>query len=158
MLLRLSAVVAALALLLSYSVSPPVPASAEAELLAMHAADRKAHFAHDVDALLVSFPPEFIQLRDGKIERFSQGDMRKRFTEYFRGAEFMAWDDLEAPIVHVSPDGKMGWMAARVKVSINRTDGSGKKVTEDTIMSWLSTYEKHDGRWQHVANATTVER
>jgi hypothetical protein len=157
-MLRLSAVVAALALLLSYSVSPPVPGSAETELLAMHAADRKAHFEHDVDALLATLPLEFTQVRDGKIERFSQAEMRQRFTEYFRGAEFTAWDDLEAPIVHVSPDGKMGWMAVRARVSINRTDGSGKKVTADTIVSWLSTYEKHHGKWQHVANATTVER
>lgn len=84
--------------------------------------------------------------------------MRQRFTQYFQGAEFTAWDDLEPPIVHVSPDGQMGWMIVRMKIAMNRADASGRKTTESTVMAWMSTYEKHDGKWQHVTNASTVEQ
>ena len=132
--------------------------SAKDELLAIHQADRKAHFARDADALVANVAPEFLQVYDGKIHRISRDDLRKRFVNYFQGAEFVAWDDLEPPVIEVSPDGKMGWMAVRLKVTIRKADAAGSKIAEDTIMSWISTYEKHDGIWQHVANATTIEK
>lgn len=124
----------------------------------MHREARQAHFGDDLNALLSTVPAEFIYVRDGRIETQSQEERRKRFTQYFQGAQFTAWDDLEPPIVHVSPDGQMGWMVVRVKFAINRTDASGKKTKESTVMAWMSAYEKHEGRWQHVANATTLER
>jgi ketosteroid isomerase-like protein len=132
--------------------------SAKDELMAIHQADRKAHFARDADALVANVAPEFLQVFDGKIQRISREDLRKRFVNYFQGAEFVAWDDLEAPVIQVSPDGKMGWMAVRLKVTIRKADASGSKISEDTTMSWISTYEKHEGVWQHVANATTIEK
>jgi len=135
----------------------PKQQSPEAELLALHQGDRRAHFAHDVDALLATAPPEFISVRDGNVRSQSKDELRKRFTEYFGGAEFTSWDDLEPPIVHISPDGRMGWMIVRVKIAINRSDSTGKRTTENVVMAWMSAYEKHDGKWQHMANATTVE-
>ncbi len=135
----------------------PEQKSAEAELLALHQSDRRAHVTHDVEGLLATFPPEFISVRDGNIRRQPQDELRKRFTEYFRGAKFTAWEDLEPPVVHVSPDGQMGWMIARVKIAINRSDAAGQPSTENVVMAWMSAYEKHEGKWQHVANATTIE-
>jgi ketosteroid isomerase-like protein len=133
------------------------PESAKAGLLALHQADRRAHFAHDVDALLSVLPPEFIYVRDGKIQMQTKEAIRKRFTEYFQGAEFTAWDDLEPPIVRVSPDGLMGWMIVRVKISYNKTDAAGKKTSEEAVCAWMSTYEKVEGKWVHVANVSTFE-
>jgi len=131
--------------------------SAKAELLALHQADRRAHFAHDVDALVSGLPPEFIYVRDGKIQRQTKEAIRKRFTEYFQGAEFTAWDDLEPPIVRVSPDGRMGWMIVRVKIAYSKTDAAGKKSAEETVCAWMSAYEKIEGKWVHVANTSTFE-
>lgn len=90
------------ALVLSTALRPARPmvdveAAATAELLALHKADRRAHFAHDVDALLATLPDTFTYVRDGKVETQSKESLRKRFREYFRGAEFTAWDDLEPP-------------------------------------------------------------
>ena len=136
----------------------PAELTVKDELLAIHQADRRAHFARDADALVANVAPEFLQVFDGKIQRMSREDLRRRFATYFQGAEFVAWDDLEPPVIQLSPDGKMGWMAVRLKVMIRRHDAAGSKIAEDTTMSWLSTYEKHDGKWQHVANATTVEK
>ena len=142
---------------LSSPAGPEGPEAAKAELLALHRGDRRAHFQHDVDALLASVPPEFIFVRDGEIRAQSRDDLRTQFTRYFQGTEFTAWDDLDPPIVRVSPDGQMGWMAVRLKIALNRADASGQKTNETTVMAWISVYEKHDGKWQHMANATTVE-
>ena len=131
--------------------------TAKAELLALHQADRRAHFHHDVDALVASLPPEFIYVRDGKIQTQTKVDLRKRFTEYFQGAEFSAWDDLEPPIIHVSPDGQMGWMVVRVKVVYSKTDAAGKRTQEQSVIAWMSVYEKQEGKWFHMVNASTFE-
>jgi len=153
-------VATAFAGLLSIVPARPPDADAErarAELLTLHQADRRAHFSHDIGALLATLPAELIYVREGKVEHQSKEQLRHRFEEYFRGAEFSAWDDLEPPIIHVSPDGQMGWMILRVKVAYTQTDPGGKKTGEQTVMAWMSAYEKRDGKWLHVANITTVE-
>jgi len=158
---RVGLIVGALAGLLCISPTPPLihadAETAKAELLALHQADRRAHFHHDVDALVASLPSEFIYVRDGKIQRQTKEDLRKRFTEYFQGAEFSAWDDLEPPIIHASPDGQMGWMVVRVKVAYSKTDAAGKRTQEQSVIAWMSVYEKREGKWVHVANASTFE-
>ena len=99
--------------------------------------------------------PEFTTVHEGNIRVMSREDVRKQFTEYFRGAEFSAWDDLEPPVIRISPDGKMGWMIVRVRIAYTKTDAGGATSKEDTVMAWMSAYEKHDGKWLLVANATT---
>src|SRR6202035_751726 len=150
-----------LAGLLCFAPAPPLihtdAETAKAELLALHQADRRAHFHHDVNALLATVPAEFIYVRDGKIQRQTKEDLRKRFSEYFQGAEFSAWDDLEPPIIHASPDGQMGWMVVRVKIAYSKTDAAGKKTPEQSVIAWMSVYEKHEGNWVHMANSSTFE-
>jgi hypothetical protein len=140
---------------------PPAHAdasSAQAELLAIHQADRRAHFHRDVDALVAALPPDFrhISVRDGKVETQSPDDLRRQFTNYFQGAEFSAWDDLEPPIIQVSPDGQMGWMVVRVRIAYSKRDSAGKKTQEQSVIAWMSVYEKREGKWLHMANASTV--
>jgi hypothetical protein len=150
-----------LAGLLCFAPTPPLihadAETAKAEMLALHQADRRAHFHHDVDALIAAVPAEFIYVRDGKVQTQTNEDLRKRFTQYFQGAEFFAWDDLEPPIIHASPDGQMGWMVVRVKIAYSKTDAAGKKSQEQSVIAWISVYEKHEGKWLHVANASTFE-
>jgi uncharacterized protein (TIGR02246 family) len=131
--------------------------TAKAELLALHQADRRAHFDCDVDAILSTIGPDFTFVRDGKIKVMTRDAVRKQFTQYFDGAQFSAWDDLEPPIIHVSPDGQMGWMIVRVKVVYTKTDSSGKKSEDESVIAWMSAYEKRDGKWLHIANASTFE-
>ena len=137
------------------SSSHDVQATAKAELLELHQSARRAHFEHDVEAILATIPEKMTMVRDGKVEMRSREDVRKRFTKYFQGTEFSAWDDLEPPMIHVSADGQMGWMIVRVRVAYMKTDASGAKSTEDSVLAWMSAYEKRDGKWMHVANTTT---
>jgi hypothetical protein len=130
-------------------------ASAKEELLAVHQSARRAHFNRDVDFIVGGMGSEFTAVREGNIRVMSPGDVRKQFTEYFRGTEFSAWDDLEPPIIRISPDGKMGWMIARVRIAYTKMGAEGAREKEDTVMAWMSTYEKRDGKWLLVANATT---
>jgi hypothetical protein len=141
---------------------PPAPlvsdveSTAKAELLAIHKDARRAHFEHDVDAILAGTSESSTSVRDGKVQVRSRDDVRKQFAQYFQGTQFSTWDDLEPPIIQVSPDGKMGWMIVRVRIAYTKTDASGAQSKEDTVMAWMSVYEKRDGKWLHVANASTT--
>ena len=130
-------------------------AAAKAELLTLHQAARRAHFNRDVDFIVAGMGAQFTTVHEGAIRVMSREDVRKQFTEYFRSTEFSAWDDLETPIIQVSPDRKMGWMIVRVRIAYTKTNDAGAKSKEDTVMAWMSAYEKRDGKWLLVANATT---
>ena len=52
---------------------------AEAELLSLHTEERRAHFDHDVQALLAHVGPEVVDVRDGRVNHMSREDVRARF-------------------------------------------------------------------------------
>ena len=133
----------------------PAQKQAESELLTLHKEDRRAHFDHDVKSLLAHVAPQLLDVRDGRVNRMSRGDVRARFEEYFKNAQFLAWDDAEPPIIKVSRDGKMACMIVRVRISYTEADASGKKGNQSTVGAWMSIYEKQNGIWLMTAVTST---
>jgi len=127
------------------------------ELLRVHRTDREAHLRTDVELLQRSSPEEFISVSRGKIHRAKKSDEHKMFTEYFRGAMYYEWDDVDEPIVRVSKDGSMGWMITRVSVRRTQKGPAGEEKEEKFTYAGIMTYEKVDGRWMRVANVSTFE-
>lgn len=127
--------------------------AAMAEILAIHRADRLAHFNRDVSSLLRNGSAELIEVRDSNIKHMSRAALEDRFQQYFASAKFLAWDDMQEPIVHVSADGKMAWMI--VKVHVRYEDIQHNNRIEDNVLAWMSVYEEIDGRWVMQAVATT---
>ena len=130
-------------------------AKEKAELLRLHKADREAHFATDVELLQRHSSEEFISVSGGKIYRTSKADERKQFSEYFKGAKYYEWDDVEAPIVRISKDGNMAWMITRVRVRRTQNTATGSDKEEKFTYAGIMTYEKRDGKWMRVANVST---
>lgn len=129
----------------------------KAELLRLHKAGREAHFKTDVELLLENSPEEMISVSRGKINRSGKAEGRKMFTEYFRGAKYYEWDDVEEPIIRVSKDASMAWMITRIRVRRVQRDASGAEREEKFVYAGIMTYEKRDGRWVRVANVSTFE-
>ena len=125
------------------------------QLLALHRSERTAHFSHDTQWFLDHIEREILDVRDGTVNRLLREDIRVQFNEYFRNVKFSKWDDVEPPVVQVSPDGQMGWMIVRVRIVYSGTDSAGKKVAEDTVLAWMSAYEKKQGKWTMTAVTTT---
>lgn len=66
--------------------------------------------------------------------------------------------DLQQPIIKISKDGTLGYLAARVKVQGYNVDKSGilgKKF--EFISAWIATFEKIDGLWKLTSNASNFE-
>jgi hypothetical protein len=135
----------------------PVQQEGVAELLAIHRADRRAHFNHDVSAIVAELGPELLDVRNGQINRLSRDSVRAHFEAYFRTAKFSAWDDLEPPVVRVSQDGLVGWMVVRVRVAYDETTNPGQIVPRESIQSWMSAYQKLGGKWMLEAVTSTEE-
>ena len=133
-------------------------ASERTELLRLHRNDREAHFKTDVTLLQERTPDVMISVADGKVRRVAKADQRAMFVEWFRGATYLEWDDIEAPIVRVSNDATMAWIITRLRVRRMKKDTQGVEKPEAFIYAGIMTYEKLAGRWMKVANVSTVER
>ncbi len=139
----------------------PAPQTADvekekAEILRLHDLDRAAHLKGDAADLVSRLALDLISVAEGKIIRQTREENRKLFEEYFRGSKHTAWDDLEPPVVRVSPDGQMAWAIYRVHSRYEQTRDSKKEVTE-FVAAWMSAYEKRNGKWEMTAVASTFE-
>jgi hypothetical protein len=151
-----------LLLLISSASSAPTgmtadPEKEKAELLRLHRADREAHFKTDADMLTSRSAEVLISVSRGKVHRSGREEVRKQFVEYFRGAKYYEWDDLEEPLIRVSEDASMAWMITRTRVRRVQKDAAGAEREERFVYAGLTTYEKRGGRWTRVANASTFE-
>lgn len=135
----------------------PDPEKEKAELLRLHRADREAHFKADAEMLVSRSPEVLISVSRGKVNRTGREQVRRRFEEYFRGATYYEWDDMEEPIVRVSGDASMAWMVTRVRVRRVQRDAAGAEREERFVYAGITTYEKRGGKWMRAANASTFE-
>lgn len=139
-------------LLLAGCVSAPRASTDEAQLLAMHARVLKAHLESDVDALLADQADDFTMVSRGDVERITRSDLRSFLGPYLASTRFNAYRDVVPPIVKVSPDGRLGWVIAKIEASGTR---NGQAV--QFVSAWIELYEKRDGRWYGVGNVSNFK-
>lgn len=118
-------------------------------------AERQAHLQRDADALVAHLADTLISLDAGTISEVSRDEMRGAFHQYFSGARYERWEDLEPPRIRLSNDGKMASVARRVSVA--RTTHGEARPGDTFVSSFLATYEMRDGRWQMTSVASTFE-
>ena len=129
--------------------SPDLAAETKA-LLALHQLEIRAHIERDADALAANHGDDFVSASRGRIDRSSKEQTRAFFKRYFEGASYPQYEDAEPPIVRLSDDASMGWVLSRLRV---RRVHEGKETA--FVYAGIMAYEKQDGRWIRVANAST---
>jgi hypothetical protein len=137
---------------------PSDSAAKEAEvesLLAILASDRQAHFDTDAQRLASNLADTLIDVADGAIEFQSRADVEASFASYLAGAEYRAWDDVVPPIVRISDDLSMAWVARKVHVERDEPDGQGGLRRTRFTAAWIATYEKRDGAFKMTGVAST---
>ena len=131
--------------------APDLAAERQA-LLDLHLAANRAHIELDAEALARDHGDDFVSATRGKISRSTKAQTREFFTGYFKGASYPQYEDIEPPIVRVSDDASMGWVLTRTRV---RRVENGKE--EGFVYAGVMMYEKRNGRWVRVGNASTFE-
>jgi hypothetical protein len=133
--------------------APVIDLDAErAELLAMHAAVRRAHLETDPAGVIANDAGEWINVRDAEITVRRREDELKRFTEYFAGATYYEWDDVDPPIVKVADDASIAWMIIHVRV---RRAQNAELL--DFEYAGIETYEKRDSKWVKTTETGTFK-
>lgn len=123
----------------------------ERELLEVHEATRRAFLNGDLDDVAPHIGERGLSIAGGRVQEETLAEWRKRFGDVVGGATFDRWDDLEPPRIGVSADGTMAWL-----VEVVRTTGSRRGAGFDTRTARLTVFERRDGRWRRVVNATTT--
>ena len=127
------------------------------QLLRIHESDRRAHFETSAKQIMEHAADEFISVSNGRVQRTTPAENLQFFEEYFKGAKYYEWDDLEPPIVRVSNDASMAWMIVRTRVHRVQTQSDGKAAERRFVYAGIMAYEKKGGRWVRVANVSTFE-
>ena len=132
----------------------PAPdlAAERAALLEIHRAGIRAHIERNADALVKDHADDFVSASRGKLSVRPREETRKFFTQYFEGATYPQYEDIEPPVIRVSDDASMAWIFSRLRV--RRIDKSGESTF---VYAGMMGYEKRNGRWTRVANASTFE-
>ena len=128
--------------------------SDERRLLQMHADVIRAHLENDIDLWMSLEAERYTSVNNGRISFPSVSDRRSGRSEYLSATTFDTYRDLRDPIVRISEDGSIGWLIAEVEVSGEAAGPGDEPQAFYVIWAWIETYEKHDGEWRQVGNAS----
>lgn len=121
-------------------------------LLALHHQAREAHLTGNADLLASGTADHLLVVSRAKIRRQSREELRNFFQQYLAKTNYSMWDDVVPPEVHVSPEGKMAWMAVHIRA---RAKQAGEDL--DFESAWIATYEKHSGQWRMTTISSSIE-
>ena len=137
------------------AITAPVQSEATNELLRLHHAARASHFTRNARSMVASFADDFVDVRNGRVNRPGRDASLGRLQNYFNNSTFIEWDDITPPVIRVSDDGTMGSVVVhkRVRLKAKRPDGTEREETE--VFAWLAVYQKVKGEWKLTTVAST---
>ena len=98
---------------------------------------------------------ESINIMQGNLERLTGAEANRRNRTLLERGKFIKIENLDGPIINVSPDGNMAWVAVKTKFVIAYTDSLGIDKEWEGIEARLEVYEKKENKWNAVACAQT---
>ncbi len=146
----------AIAIAISPVASPTCLASdARAEVLSLHEAARQAHLRGDAAPITAATADQLLLAENGGVRIQSKAEVAQFFTSYFKRVRYREWRDASPPVVTISPDGEMAWMAVAVEAKYTRADRSeeGEKSFKS---SWIATYQRDKCEWRMTGIASDV--
>lgn len=130
------------------------PSSDAEELRRIHDALLAAHREGDVEAWMALEASDYVSVNGGRVSFPTLAERRDRRAAYLEDAEFRVYRDLRKPTVKVSEDGTLGWLVAEVEAAGTVTGDEGAREPFHDVWAWVELYEKADGGWRMVGNAS----
>lgn len=128
------------------------------KLLALHAAQQRAHFEKDAAAFVGQFADTLLSVNRGLITAMAKPAALQRFQHYFAGVTFVRWEDLRPPRIAFSADATMAWMLVDKLVVLRHRNAAQQLVEESTHFAWVSIFRKQPGGdWKIDCNISTNE-
>jgi hypothetical protein len=96
-----------------------------------------------------------INIMQGELRHMKAADAAAKNNELLSRGKFVRIENLEGPIIGVSPDGRMAWAAVKTRFTIAYTDSLGESKEWQGTEARLEVYEKKHGKWESMATAQT---
>ena len=129
----------------------PGPVPDEVGVYRLHRNLLAAHCIGDASLMAALSAPEVISANRGELTSTTNAELEKRFAALFEALDYTEYHDLSDPVVEVSADGTVAWIAVNT-----RATGIARATDQpfDDQWAWIMTAQKIDGRWLHKANAS----
>lgn len=125
------------------------------ELRAIHEAARRAHLEGNAELMAPGMADQMVVVSNGDLSVNPKEKMIAFFRGYFAKVQYLEWSDAAPPIVHVSPDGRTGWMAVKIRARL--LDRAKPQAGEKKFKSsWISTFERVGCDWRMTGNASAL--
>lgn len=128
---------------------------ARADLLAVHETTRQAHLKGDAAMIAGTIGDSLLLAENGAIRTQSNAEVVKFFTAYFSRVRYREWKDVSPPIVAISPDGQMAWMAVAVEAHYTRADKPAE-AEKSFKSSWIATFKRDGCAWRMAGIASDI--
>src|SRR5688572_27719442 len=138
----------ALAVLASLAAPPLCPATdPRTEVLALHERTREAHLRGDAAPIADTIGDRLLLAENGGIRVQSKAEVAQFFTGYLKRVRYSQWRDVSPPVIEISPDAQMAWMAVAVEARYTRADkpAEGENAFKS---SWIATFKRDNCEWR----------
>jgi hypothetical protein len=127
------------------------------QLRALHEKVMQAHRQSAVELLLEDEAADYIVANRGEVSRPTLDERRRRLGAYLGRTSFQQYRDLVEPVVTVSNDGTLAWVIVQVQARGTQTVEDGREEPIEFVSAWIELYQKKDGRWWRVGNASNFK-
>jgi hypothetical protein len=127
----------------------------KAAIVALHETTRKAHLSGDAAPIAATIGDTLLLAENGVIRTQSNAEVAKFFTGYLSRVRYREWSDVGPPVVTVSPDGQLAWMAVAIAARYTRADKPADPE-KSFKSSWIATFARHNCAWRMTAIASDI--
>jgi hypothetical protein len=129
----------------------------KARLLHLHESALRAHLENDAKAFLAPYAPQWYDVRNAGVRLRTKEEAFPSIERYFKRTHFSDISDVVAPIIHLSTDASMAWVIGVIDVRATQ-DGSDTQEQDFSFQcAYVSIYEKHEGEWAQVVDASSFQ-
>ncbi|HLX39767.1 MAG TPA: hypothetical protein VKR42_04505 [Ktedonobacteraceae bacterium] len=129
----------------------------KARLLQLHKSALQAHFEKDTGTFLAAYASQWYDVRSAGIRLRTKEDALPTIERYFQRTHFSDISEIVAPIIHLSTDASMAWVIGEIRVRATQEMSDKEERDFSFHCTWVSIYEKHEGEWAQVVDASSFQ-
>lgn len=129
----------------------------KAKLLQLHKRALRAHLENDAQAFLAAYASQWYDVRQTGIRLRTKEEALPSIEHYFQRTHFSEITEVVAPIIHLSADTSMAWVIGDMRVRATQEVSEEKERDFSFRCVWVSIYEKHEGKWAQVVDASSFQ-
>jgi hypothetical protein len=129
----------------------------KARLLYLHETALRAHLEHDANTFLAHYASAWYDVRNAGIRLRTKAEAFPSIERYFKRTHFSEISEMGAPIIHLSTDASMAWVIGTIQVRATEDGADGKEQDFSFQCAFVSVYEKHEGEWAQVVDASSFQ-